>query len=341
VKREVSGDGEERELTIEFKGKHSEYFPLWITNLCLSLLSFGVYSAWAKVRKKRYLYSHTILDGTPFEYRGRPLPIFKGRLVATSLLGLWFLLGHYFGSLNSVVFAVALAILPWMMVRTLSFNARCSAYRNMTFDFHAGYADALKVLVGSLLIVAMSCGLGAGAAQHRMSRFLVQNLGFGGQRGKLYATSRPYVLAYLKSLVVLVLSAFLLALVLFPFIGDEATGALLGTGIGYVGYFCAYAYMRSVVLNTTWGESELGPVVFESSLRPRKFVWLYFTNAVAIVASLGLLIPWATLRTARYRTERLRLFVHGELREFVAEPRPAPSASGAELADFMELDVSL
>ena len=38
-----------------FHGNTREYFRIWIVNTLLTLLSFGVYSAWAKVRKRRYL----------------------------------------------------------------------------------------------------------------------------------------------------------------------------------------------------------------------------------------------------------------------------------------------
>jgi hypothetical protein len=48
------------ELSLEFSGSAREYFRIWITNLCLTLLTFGIFSAWAKVRKKRYTYSHTV-----------------------------------------------------------------------------------------------------------------------------------------------------------------------------------------------------------------------------------------------------------------------------------------
>ena len=37
-----------------FTGRGSEYFRIWVVNVLLTLVTFGVYSAWAKVRKARY-----------------------------------------------------------------------------------------------------------------------------------------------------------------------------------------------------------------------------------------------------------------------------------------------
>ena len=44
-----------------FTGRTGDYFRIWIVSLCLSILTLGIYSAWGKVRKKRYLYAHTHL----------------------------------------------------------------------------------------------------------------------------------------------------------------------------------------------------------------------------------------------------------------------------------------
>ena len=72
--------------SLEFKGSGSEYFKIWIVNLFLSILTLGIYSAWAKVRRKRYLYGNTSVKGASFEYHASPLTILKGRLIAVALL---------------------------------------------------------------------------------------------------------------------------------------------------------------------------------------------------------------------------------------------------------------
>jgi uncharacterized protein DUF898 len=70
-----------------FTGRGAEYFRIWVVNLLLTLLTLGVYSAWAKVRKARYLRQNTRLDGHVFDFHGKPLAIFRGRLVALVLFG--------------------------------------------------------------------------------------------------------------------------------------------------------------------------------------------------------------------------------------------------------------
>ncbi|MEM9624119.1 MAG: DUF898 family protein, partial [Pseudomonadota bacterium] len=42
-----------RSSTLSFTGDGTEYFRIWIVNLTLTLLTLGIYSAWAKVRTNR------------------------------------------------------------------------------------------------------------------------------------------------------------------------------------------------------------------------------------------------------------------------------------------------
>jgi hypothetical protein len=47
----------------------------------LSIVTLGVYAAWAKVRTRQYFYANTRLGGHAFEYHGNPISILKGNLV--------------------------------------------------------------------------------------------------------------------------------------------------------------------------------------------------------------------------------------------------------------------
>ena len=68
-------------VSLQFTGSAGEYFRIWIVNLCLNVVTLGLYSPWAKVRRKRYFYGSTLLEGSAFEYTGNPVAILKGRLL--------------------------------------------------------------------------------------------------------------------------------------------------------------------------------------------------------------------------------------------------------------------
>jgi uncharacterized membrane protein YjgN (DUF898 family) len=51
-----------------FTGNASEYFRIWIVNLFLTIITIGIYSPWAKVRRLKYFYGNTWLDGHNFDH---------------------------------------------------------------------------------------------------------------------------------------------------------------------------------------------------------------------------------------------------------------------------------
>ena len=51
--RRRRGTSDMTALPLAFHGSARDYFRIWIVNLCLTLLTLGIFSAWAKVRKKR------------------------------------------------------------------------------------------------------------------------------------------------------------------------------------------------------------------------------------------------------------------------------------------------
>ncbi|MBI3775628.1 MAG: DUF898 family protein [Gammaproteobacteria bacterium] len=85
-----------RTIPLEFTGNAREYFGIWIVNVFLTLLTLGIYTAWAKVRTKRYFYNNTLFDRTPFDYLANPIAILKGWLIAMAVMVCYTVLTHFY-----------------------------------------------------------------------------------------------------------------------------------------------------------------------------------------------------------------------------------------------------
>ena len=107
-----------------FQGKTSEYFGIWIVNLLLSLITLGIYSAWAKVRRKKYFYNNTLIENVGFDYHAKPTSILKGRLIAVAFFIAYGMSASIHPSLPVVFLVVFFIALPWLVVRGSLFNAR-------------------------------------------------------------------------------------------------------------------------------------------------------------------------------------------------------------------------
>ena len=130
-----------------FTGTGGEYFRIWIVNLILSILTLGIYSAWAKVRTNRYFYGNTQVDNTGFEYHAKPLAILKGRLFAVALLLVYVLVGQMFPVAGTVFMLLLLLASPWVIWKSMKFNARMTSFRNVRFGFYGSLKDSYRYLL--------------------------------------------------------------------------------------------------------------------------------------------------------------------------------------------------
>ena len=333
-----------------FTGTTAEYFRIWIVSLCLSLATLGVYSAWGKVRKKRYLYAHTVLDGSGLDYRATPLAILKGRVIALALFGGFALAGHVFPLAQLVLVVLLLIVTPWIVVASSRFNARNTAWRNVTFAFDGRLKEAARIFIGLGLATVATLGLLFPYFKMRRAKFIVQHHRFGATPFAANLDSGGFIVVYLLAglmaiaAVVVVFSASGASIALM---GRRAAAraadwmVLLSLGLMYSMYIAIYAFVRAKIGNLTANGASIGPMRCRSTLRVRDLVWLYLSNVVAVLATVGLATPWVTIRMARYRAGRLAIEGDAPLDSFMSAQADGGTATGSEVSDLFDVDVSL
>ncbi|MAL02966.1 MAG: thymidylate kinase [Arenimonas sp.] len=347
---------EPRRLPVEFSGRAGEYFGIWIVNVVLTLLTLGIYSAWAKVRTERYFYGNTRIDGTPFEYLALPMQILKGRLIAYAVVIAMGVSAH-FGFLVvyfPLVFAVLL-LLPWLLQRALRFRARYSAWRGLRFRFVNGVDDAyLNFMFRPLLMIPTMYMLLPWVRKHQQE-YIVTGHRFGGLRFGFQGELGPYYIPFAICLGAGFLGYFVMLVAVFGaalLLEDGRSGGstdpsqmmlavMLPVAVVYLALLVLPVFLRTRYTNLMWGNTRLGPHRFACTLRARDIIWIYLSNGVAILCTLGLAVPWAMVRLAKYRAAHFELLALGDLDDFVAEAERAEGAASAELVDALDLDVGI
>jgi uncharacterized membrane protein YjgN (DUF898 family) len=109
----------------------------------------------------------------------------------------------------------------------------------------------------------------------------------------------------------------------------------------YATYLVVYAYLQARIGNLTMNGAIVGPLRCRSTLRARDLSWLYLSNIVAVIATAGLAVPWVTVRMARYRARKLCVVGTAPLTSFAAGPGAVATATGSEVGDLFNVDVSL
>jgi len=337
-----------RRYSLEFTGTASEYFRIWSVNLALTIATLGIYSAWAKVRKKRYFYAHTHLDGDPFEYRGNPVAILKGRLVAVAVLALLYASTRFAPELLWVVVPAAIFVFPWLVIRSYAFNARNSAWRNVHLRFGGAYWKCWRIFVGYGLLTIVTVGLGYAWLKTRLTEFVVGNHAFGATPFASGSLKPPFLRAYGRMIAMgfvmgLTLTTVMSGLMLqFGWVPRQnSPGVMAMNVVWYAFYLWLFAYIRARVLNATWNHATLGTMTFESTLRARELFRLYVVNIFAIVVTLGLATPWAVVRTLRYRAQHFTAIAPDGLEGFAAAHAREVGAAGEEVGEMLDIDFSL
>ncbi|EGR0047362.1 TPA: DUF898 domain-containing protein [Vibrio vulnificus] len=167
--------------SIQFKGQGGEFFGIWIVNILLSVITLGIYSAWAKVRTKRYFYGNTFIAGDNFEYHAQPMQLLKGRLVALALVVIWVVANSFFPLASLVLLALFYVALPWLLWSNARFDSAMTSYRNVHFAFNGSLKEAYMSILGrglaSLLIIAIYIAIVVASAN--ASAMVATLLGFG------------------------------------------------------------------------------------------------------------------------------------------------------------------
>jgi uncharacterized membrane protein YjgN (DUF898 family) len=338
-----------RPVRFEFTGRAGEYFGIWIVNLVLTVLTLGIYSAWAKVRTERYFYAHTRLDGSPFEYLAKPITILKGRLIAYALvLGLTIGLKFQILWLAIPIYLVLLIAFPWLIWLSMRFRARYSSWRGLRFGFLGTVGESYVNFMLWPIVSVFTLNLLSPwvrmqqqqymATSHRFGGF---RFGFAGDAGDYY---KPFLLALAAGFMVFIAFAILMAATAASLGrggGDPPVAAFVPIALMYAAFLCIPIYLRIQYTNLMWRAARLDRHRFTSTLRARDMLWLYFSNGVAILCTVGLAVPWAMIRMARYRAEHMQMDAAGTLDQFVAEAGGSSGAAGAELVDALDLDLDL
>jgi uncharacterized membrane protein YjgN (DUF898 family) len=371
-----------------FTGSGGEYFRIWIVNLLLSILSLGVYSAWAKVRRQRYFHRNTRLAGSAFDYHARPAAILVGRIFAIAGLAAFIVATELQPLAAFGLLAAWLLGLPWIIHRALRFRHANTSWRGIRFGFLGTVGQAYRALVlpvlAWLLVVGVAVGvalwqgseellalvvLGAGVGSYallpllhfRLKRYHHDHACLGMLPARFSAGAGSFYGVYLRSLVIALamvvgflgllaaavvaiggISNAIEALASAPGGAPAAAGlGILAAAAGWFSWMMVRPYFLARMQNLVWNRTRIGPHRFVSRVKVRRLWAIRTSNFVLVLVTLGLFLPFAKVRLARYRLESVQVAVLGDLDRIVGAERERVAAFGEEAADLLDLDIGI
>lgn len=346
-----------KQYPFAFKGAGGEFFKIWIVNVLLTIATLGIYSAWAKVRTNRYFYGNTILNDASFEYLASPIAILKGRLIAVGLFIVYSVLSGLSPLFGSILLLLFFLATPYIVIRSLRFNHRMSAYKNIRFDFEGSFGEAAMVNLVWPILSIISLGLLYPLAHQRFVRFYVSNTKYGksafessAMAGQFYSL---YIMMFVAGIVISAVTAGIAySLGAIPSGFNPQDPAQMKAqmlpfivamyGFSLLIYLMMFAVFKSLMVNLIMNTMTVDDHFhFESKMSLWQMSWILLTNLLAIAFSFGLAYPWAKVRLARYRAENTELLTRKSLDEFFGTHVDPSSAIGEEMVEVFDLGAGL
>ena len=353
------------EHPVEFRGTAKEYFGIWIVNVLLSIVTLGMYGAWAKVRDRKYFYGETYIDDQNFSYHARGLQIFIGRVIVFGLLMALSLSQYVSLTLYGVLLVVFLGFFPWLICRALKFNARVSSYRNVRFDFDGKYGGALLSYIVLPFVSIFTLYFLSPVATQNQQDFTINSHKYGNRDFRFKSDLGPYFSAYFIALGIGIVLFIAVSVLVFGGLGGGAALEVLANienidpddpaAIGaiylmiiavyvavFIGIVPAFLFYRARMRNLAYNNMVLDDRHrFRSEVRARDYIGIALSNAVVVLLTLGFMMPWARMRMARYLASKTTLLAGGPLDNYSGEVGDEVGVVSSEYFEMEGFDIGI
>jgi uncharacterized membrane protein YjgN (DUF898 family) len=281
---------------LEYDGTLGALYWIFIKNLLLSIVTLSFYRFWGKTNLRRYVWSHTSLQGQRFEYTGRGGELFVGFLivvvfyaVAAILLNIAILsvgeLMQVIGQLAAIVlivyfiFVAQYAAQNYRLTRTLWSGIR----GGMT---GSAWQYGIKAFL-FMLLNAVTLNLAAPWTTLRLAEDRFNHSYFGNAKASLQASAGPLYLTFLLGFVLTIVGLFAVALV-----------------IGLFGYSAIMAGDLMPVLQELVNATESGVEPNVSEEQMEQLVGVFVVCAIIFYLGLALvaIMAYAPYVAALFRT---------------------------------------
>ncbi|TDI58952.1 MAG: DUF898 domain-containing protein [Alphaproteobacteria bacterium] len=304
---------------VTFDGQGRELFVVYLVNILLTIVTFGLYRFWGKTRIRQYVWSHLRYKGDAFEYTGTGLELFLGFVIVFFAVilpligvGIWVQLLLQQGDITLVIviggllYLVFFCLFPIAIFRAYRYRLSRTLWRGIRFGLTGtGRVYAAK-FIGYLLLQIITLGLASPYTTVKLYEYLVGNVWMGSGRFSLDPSWKPLMRPFLM----------FWGCIVFYFVLFVAAQVAGTTSINFLAFptmiaiACFYFYYSAAVYRHVVGNIMFEGVRFSVDLKGRELFGLFFVNGLLLVFTLGIAFPWVIVRIMNFMVDKLA--VHGE-----------------------------
>jgi len=306
---------------LQFKGQGSVFFGISIVNALLTIVTLGFYYPWAKAKSRRYVYSETYLQGSPFSFTGTGREMFKGFIIAIALyfglVGLNIALSRGGGSsgsvLGSLIFLLGIGLLiPFAVHSSLRYRLSRTEWRGIRMGYRGALGGLYEIMIKGFLLTIVTLGIYASWFVVSLNRYLYKNIHFGSSTFAFHGDGARYF-------------------------GTRLVGGFLSVitlGV-YVPWYIR-SLIRFQVENTTFEHSGQSYRLHTDISVRQVFIGFVLFPLFGVI-TLGIAMPWAIMYMQRVLFNSVYTEEDLNLETLLQTEEAYKSATGEDLADLMDI----
>lgn len=305
---------------LKFHGKGGDLLVMHLINMCLTAVTLGIYSFWAKVKVRQYMFSQLEFQNERFSYHGNGKELFIGALKAFGIFFGLFLMNAAFaatknGALTAIgiliMYGVILALVPYAIVGSQKYQLSRTALMGIRFSFRGDAKELVKLFVPNALLTAVTLGFYAPFFQAKLQNYMVNHSYYGNTGFKSNVDGKEMFKTFIIS-----------ALLHIP-------------TLGLVWVWYAVKQQNYYASKTSFAGAR-----FESNVTVMDMFKLMAVNALLIGFTAGLAFPWVIVRNMNFMCDHLVL--KGDV-DFggIKQQAQLASATADGLAEALDLNVGI
>lgn len=324
-------ENQESRINFTFNGKTGDLFKIFIVNLFLLIVTLGFYYPWAKAKMLTFNYGETEFYNSKFTFHGTGKEMFGGLVKAILLFGTWYTLYYVannylvnYASQTGIIWpfiAATLlsylllgALIPLAIVGSIKYRASRSSWRGIHFQYTGTLKSMYSIFMKGVLLSIITLGIYIPWLMVAIFNEIADNLKWGNIR--------------------------------FRFKGEGGTLFsinFLGMFFTYLTLGIFYFKFRSNYRNYLLSHIELSMNEHKSSIVASTTGMGYFKlmmgNALIILFTLGLGIPFAMIRTLNYHAGTTNVEGHIDFNQLEQGELQHADSFGEGLMDTLDIDL--